>query len=314
MEAPSFLLEQWTRQVKELFPQFHGHQQKGLAFAVLGIALTGEAVLERLAEEVSLLELSEATMPSIERRLQRLIVNERIDPLECWHAFFQQIVPFWQKKEVILVLDCTPYHDEKTIVYVGLMVHHRVLPLAWRIMPHQETWEQGQWEIVRELCARLAPFFPPANCSLLADRGLSCLELVEICRQMQWHYVLRISQEHLVRRQFKRGYQAWQLAGQVVRREGLEWYGKALIWKEHSFSASLAVCWEPGEEEVWVVISDRPPARKLIKISGWRMRVEATFQDLKSRGWDIECSRIRDVDHLNRYLMILFLAVWWVAH
>src|ERR1700688_2933567 len=106
--------------VKEIFPHLYGHQQKGLAFAVLGIALTGEAVLQRLAEEVQLLELSEATMPSIERRLQRLIVNERIDPLECWHAFLQQILPFWQKKEVILVLDCTPYNADWTIVYVGL--------------------------------------------------------------------------------------------------------------------------------------------------------------------------------------------------
>jgi hypothetical protein len=314
MEAPSLLLEQWTRQVKELFPHLHGHQQKGLAFAVLGIALTGEAVLQRLAEEISLQELSEATMPSIERRLQRLIVNERIDPSQCWHAFLGQILPFWQKKEVILVLDCTPYCENWTIVYVGLMVHRRVLPLAWKIMPQQETWEQGQWEVVRELVAQVAPYFPAANCTLLADRGLSCLELIQICKQVQWHYVLRISQEHLVRRQFKRGYQDWQLVGQFLAREGLQWYGKALIWKEHSFPASLAVCWEPGYEEVWMVISDLPPARKLIKIYGWRMRVEATFQDMKSRGWDIECSGISIVDHLNRYLMVLFLAVWWVAH
>lgn len=156
MEAPSLLLEQWTRQVKEIFPHLHGHQQKGLAFAVLGIALTGEAVLQRLAEEISLQELSEATMPSLERRGPRLIVNERIDPLQCWQAFLQQILPFWQKKEVILVLDCTPYGDDWTIVYVGLMVHRRVLPLAWKIMPQQETWEQGQWELVRELVAQVA--------------------------------------------------------------------------------------------------------------------------------------------------------------
>jgi hypothetical protein len=142
-------------------------------------------------------------MPSIERRLQRLIVNERIDPSQCWHAFLAQILPFWQKKEVMLVLDCTPYCDAWTIVYVGLMVHRRVLPLAWKIMPQQETWEQGQWEVVRELVAQVAPYFPAANCTLLADRGLSCLELIQICKQVQWHYVLRISQEHLVRRQFK---------------------------------------------------------------------------------------------------------------
>ena len=38
----------------------------------------------------------------------------------------------------------------------------------------------------------------------------------------------------------------------------VQWYGSALIWKEHSFTASLAVCWEPGYEEVWIVISDLP--------------------------------------------------------
>jgi hypothetical protein len=87
-----------------------------------------------------------------------------------------------------------------------------------------------------------------------------------------------------------------------------------LIWQEHSFAASLAVCWEPGYEEVWIVISDLPARRKLIKIYGWRMRVEATFQDTKSRGWQIECSATSLVSHLNRHLMVLFLAVWWVAH
>jgi DDE family transposase len=276
MEAPSLLLEHWTRQVKEIFPQLHGHQQKGLAFAVFSIALTGESVLQRMAEEISLLELSEATMPSIERRLQRLIENQRIESGECWQAFLAYITPFWKNKEVILVLDCTPYNEDWTMVYLGLMIHRRVLPLAWKIMPQQTTWEQGQWELVRELFAQVAPYFPAANCTLLADRGLSCLELIRLCQQVQWHYVLRISQEHLLRRQFKRGYQDWQLVGQFVAREGLEWYGKALIWKEHSFPASLAVCWEPGYEEVWMVISDLPPARKLIKIYGWRMRVEAT--------------------------------------
>lgn len=314
METPTLLLEQWSRQVKELFPHLHGHQQKGLAFAVLGVALTGEGVLQRMAEEISLLELSDATMPSIERRLQRLIENERIEVSACWKAFLEKVTPFWKKKEVILVLDCTPYNDKFTIVYLGLLVHHRVLPLAWKIMPQQTEWEQGQWELVRELFAQVAPYFPAANCTLIADRGLSCLELIKICQQFRWHYVLRISGEHFLRRQFKRGYQDWQQAGQFIHREGQQWYGKALIWKEHSFPASLAVCWEPGYEEVWIVISDLPPARKLIKIYGWRMRVEATFQDTKSRGWDIESSAIRNPDHLNRYLMVLFLAIWWVAH
>jgi len=314
MEAPTLLLKQWTHQVKELFPKLHGHQQKSLAFAVLGMVLAGHAVLQKMAEEMSLQELSEAKMASIERRLQRLIANERIDVSLCWKAFLEQVLPYWQTKEVVLVLDCTPFGETFTIVYVGLLVHRRVLPVAWKIMPQQTTWDQGQWELVRALLSEVAPYFPSSNTTLIADAGLACLELIRICLQVKWHYVLRISQEHQVRREIQRGSAPWQRGGQLIKKEGQQWYGSALIWKEHSFAASLALCWEPGYEEVWVVISDRPPARKLIKIYGWRMRVEATFQDTKSRGWHIECSAISEVSHLHRHLMVLFLAVWWVAH
>jgi len=44
------------------------------------------------------------------------------------------------------------------------------------------------------------------------------------------------------------------------------------------------------------------------------MRVEATFQDSKSRGFNIEASWIVDRTHLDRLLLALFLAMWWVSH
>ena len=109
MEAPCLLLEQWTRQVKEIFPQLHGHQQKGLAFAVFSIALTGESVLQRMAEEISLLELSEATMPSIERRLARFVANKRIVVGAVWKLFLAQVLAYFSGKQLSFVLDVTPF-------------------------------------------------------------------------------------------------------------------------------------------------------------------------------------------------------------
>src|SRR2546428_10685219 len=44
------------------------------------------------------------------------------------------------------------------------------------------------------------------------------------------------------------------------------------------------------------------------------MRVEATFQDTKSRGWQIEASRFRQREHLARWLLVVFVAIWWTAH
>ena len=45
-----------------------------------------------------------------------------------------------------------------------------------------------------------------------------------------------------------------------------------------------------------------------------RIPWEATFQDTKSRGWNLEASLIEDRARLNRLLLALFLAMWWVSH
>jgi hypothetical protein len=50
MDAPSVLWTNWHEQLKELLPGIHGHQKKTLAFFVLGIVLSGSAVMQRVAE------------------------------------------------------------------------------------------------------------------------------------------------------------------------------------------------------------------------------------------------------------------------
>src|SRR5260370_35212624 len=44
------------------------------------------------------------------------------------------------------------------------------------------------------------------------------------------------------------------------------------------------------------------------------MRVESTFQDDKRRGWHLEQSLIEDRERLNRLLLALVVAMWWVTH
>lgn len=113
----------------------HGHQKKTLALVVIGIIEAGSAVLQRMAESVQLAGLSEAKMPSIERRFARFVANSRIVGSSVWKQFLSQVLPYWHSKSVRLVLDCTPCGEEATIVYLGLLVHSRVLPLMWRVMP-----------------------------------------------------------------------------------------------------------------------------------------------------------------------------------
>jgi hypothetical protein len=314
MDASVIVWENWQEQVKQLFEGVHGHQKKTLALVVLGIILAGSAVLQRIAESVQLAGLSEAKMPSLERRFARFVANERIGVSAVGKQFLGQVLPYWQGKPIRLILDCTPCGDVATIVYVGLLVHSRVLPLMWRVMPLQEEWEEEQWKLVGEMFDELQPHLATCDCTVIADRGLSGGPLVKLCRERQWHYLLRICKEHTVRRKLGHGFSAWMSCGTLVHKAGQQWFGRVLCWQEGTIETYLSAVWDEDHREAWFLISDRPAGRRRVQEYALRMRVESTFQDTRSRGWDLEASLIADRKRLDRLLLALFVAMWWVIH
>src|SRR5260370_1981517 len=154
MEASTIVWKQWQEQVKDLLPSIHGDQKKTLPLSVLGIVLSKSAVLQRMAESVSVHGISQAKMVSIERRFARFVANERLDVSSIWTELLKQLLPSWKGKAVQLVLDCTPFDDRATIVYLGLLVHSRVLPVAWRGMPHHEKSDPCPGGLAGDLVVR----------------------------------------------------------------------------------------------------------------------------------------------------------------
>lgn len=254
-------------------------------------------------------------MPSIERRLARFVANEHIEVSTIWRQFLSHSLSFWKGQAVQVILDGMPLDERATIVSIGLLVHSRVLPLAWRIMPAKEKWEQGQWELVGDLMDEVSLHLEPSDCTLIADRGLTGSPLVSLCRDRLWHYVLRVCKEHTCRRWRYKGYQPSQPLGQIIVKEGQQWFGQVLLWQdERLIETQLSAAWDVGYQEAWFLISDRPAGRARINDYARRMRVESTFQDEKSRGWNLEVSLIEDRARLDRLLLALFVAMWWVAH
>ena len=316
MDASSVLWTSWQEQLKEVLTGIHGHQKKTLAFFVLGIVLSGCAVMQRVAETLNERGISEAKMSSIERRLARFIANERIVVPLIWKLFLEQVLAPFRGQQLSFVLDNTPFRDDLTIVSVGLLVHSRVLPMAWAVMPAQTTWDEGQWDIVGQRLDRVCVHLPDTCCTLLADRGLAGMPLVKLCTSRGWHYLLlRICAEHTCRRFFHgKLEQTWKRFGQIVLKPGYRWYGKARVWQEETLETFVSLVWDAGCEEPWLLISDQGAGRRQVQKYAWRMRVEATFQESKSRGFNIQASWIVDRAHLDRLLLALFLAIWWTAH
>lgn len=312
MKASLYLWHQWSAQLRQLLPGIHGHRTKTLAFFTFGLVLAGKARLPVIAE--ALLAISSAKTPSIERRLARLLSNDQVAVVPVWTSLLARLLPSFGGKRLTFVLDTTTLDQRACVVYLGLLVHSRLLPVGWQVMPLHETWEEGQWSIVGTLLDRVIPYLGQAECTLIADSGLAGTPLVQLCQTRHWHYLLRICKEHTCQPTCGKRAGCWVAMSELVSRMGQSWFGSALVWQEHHLAASISAVWEPGHQDAWFLLSDLPAGRARVQTYRRRMRVEASFQDFKSRGWDIEGTVTAERARLERLLLILFLGVWWISH
>src|SRR2546429_5628524 len=179
MDAFKPLCQVWHEQVKQFFTKLHGHQSKVLAMYVLGAIKAESIVIPRVAEE--LLAESEAKAPSIERRLERFLSNGKIETEKTWDDFLAQILPYFRHEPLQLVLDLTPYEEHAQVIYIGLLQHSRVLPLVWKVMPGQDSWEEGLWDSIEHLFKRLAPYLGETECTIMGDSAFGCFPMVKLC-------------------------------------------------------------------------------------------------------------------------------------
>jgi Transposase DDE domain len=302
----------WQSQVKEFFDGLHGHQSKTLALFVEGAMAANSMVVQRVAE--ALLPESEASASSIERRLERFLSNPRIDTHETWDDFLSAVMPFFRQGSMRLVIDLTSYKEHAQVIYLGLMQHSRVLPLVWKVMPGQTKWDQGLWECIEQLCERLVPHLGSTDCTLIGDSAFGCFPMVSLCQKYHWHYVFRICAQHTCQRRSAHGsLGASQPVADLVSRPGKHFYGSVRLWQEDAIDTHLSAYWDPKEEEALLVISDRTAGPKRLEEYRLRWKVEATFQDLKSRGWDWEESHVRRLDRVDRMLLVMFVMLWWLT-
>jgi hypothetical protein len=124
MDASKLVWKQWQKPGQAVMQWIAWSSARSvLGPCVLGIIVSGSAVLQRIAEGLAEHGLSQAKMPSVERRLARFIANRRIVVSEGWKQFLEQVLPYWQGNGTgsgklfdqlqphLSSCDCTPIAD-----------------------------------------------------------------------------------------------------------------------------------------------------------------------------------------------------------
>jgi hypothetical protein len=279
-----------------------------LALLTLGLIWAESTSLPRIAAALPVA----AQDLSTERRLRRWVANHQVAVTPCWQRLLGALLARHGQREVLVVFDPTPYDDRQTLLVLGIVIHQRVLPVAWHVVPGRRAWTHTTTRYLRRLCCRFQTVLPAGTTvTLLVDRGLASAEIIDLCGALGWHYVLRLSVDATQGVHVRQVDGTIQPAWNLVTGRGQRWAGPVEVFKAVGWRhAHLTIVWPRRYDQPWLLLSDRDAGPARVREYRRRIQVEAIYQECKSRGWRLEGSKLTG-HRLNRLLLALFLAIWW---
>jgi hypothetical protein len=302
------LLHSWQHQLAAITVGVRVTQANALATLAFGMLLAGSVVLPRAAAAVP----GQACVESVSRRFRRFLSNRTVEVATLWSPMRRALLAPFAGQEVTLVFDPTPFGAYATVLVLSVVVHRRALPIAWRVVAQQDRWPGTLDALLAPMLAAIAADLPAGSrVTLLADRGITGPTVLRLCAARGWQYTLRLNvgpgQTNRIRVDGREA-ELWTW----LQARGFAWTGPVSLFKDAGWLAvELTVRWDRRYKEPWILVSDRPAGHARVVEYRRRTRVEAAYQDAKSRGFDLERSKLRAHDRIERLWMALALALWW---
>lgn len=252
---------------------------------------------------------------STQRRFQRWVYNDRINVCELYAPLIQKALAEWGNHTLYLALDTSRLFEDYCLIRISVIFRGRAVPVVWKILEHKSnTVAYDVYKGLLDAAARLLPM--EVRVVFLADRGFADTDLMKHVKELGWHYRIRIKSSFLV---YYKG--QWHNVDTLVAfslqpGEAIFLNDVRLTGQEYG-PVHLALCYSPdGKEKAsapWYVASDEPVSLQTFHEYGLRFDIEENFLDDKSNGFQLEDSKIRSAEELERLCMVLAVATLYLV-
>ncbi len=302
MHSSPPMLHQIERGVREVLPEVgHKHLLRFLPLAILGAVLSLSCHLDRIVVPL----VFAGRVETLLQRLRRWLMRETF--------VVEEVLIGWVREWISGLPDPLPLLVDRTewkhanLLYAAVPFRGRAVPIAMLALPGPKSTHHQELAALLEQAARAIP--EGRTVIVVGDREFGNVPMIEVIRQRGWHFCLRFKQDTWFCAADGTQWQArdrWPTPGGRLLEAGVR------VTEKKYGPLQVATLWRRGEEEPWTLVSDCP-VTTLGPLYRRRMRIEAAFSDLKSRGFNLEASRLRDRDRLQRLAGLLSLAYFWLV-
>ena len=281
-----------------------------LAWLMIALLEKTRAHLFRLAEK---LPLDETTDMARRQRVRRFLSNSRIHVTLFIPALLRLLRPLLlDVPEVILSMDRTEWRKRGQVVNVlsvALVLDGITFPLYWVVLSRPGATGLQQWQdvltpaldVLRSTC-----WLESRPLTVAADREFASPKLAEwLFETYRVNSVLRLKRSEYV----DHGLNCQKVADWLrpLRCGQCRFLRDCRVTQSGHFRVNVALQWEKGYEEPWVILSTHRTFPATIQAYQKRWGIEPMHRDWKSSAFDIEGTRVTDPQRIARLLIPIAL-------
>ena len=295
MSQPSALYDTLLTLFKQA-PWRDARHLSTLCWMVAGLLTSGWIALDEWAPGVA---GRAVYAQSTVRRFSRWLSNPRIDALRLYAALLRGALAGFPDGRLVVALDTTVLWNRFCVVQVSLVWRGRSVPVAWKVVRHKSA--SVAFRDYRGVPGFAARLLKGREVALLADRGFLHADLLRWARAAGWHWRIRCKRD--VRFHLPGGRRlALRLSAGELR------FYSGIVLGGARVPVELAVGWEKGAKEPWIIVTDDAAGPDTLRDYGLRFCIEEGFLDHKSGGFQWESSKLREAAALRRLCLVMAAA------
>lgn len=301
------VIYQMQSSIEKMIPCFHLSQRRNLALMVVGMVYARSVNLPQIASSAP---VGETQLEARVQRFERLLNCDKLVALEALEPLARKVpraVAESSRAPLMILLDRSMINDTLNLLWVAVGFEGRALPLGWVRVEHEGN---SSLRLQQQLLSWLKECLPAeSKAVIVADREFHSIHLAKwIEEELKLDYALRIKAGTMVELNAELT-KAGELA---VKGESFQVSEvKITTDKKLLYRTNLTLRWAAQEEDAWLLATSLE-LRESVETYRKRFWIEEMFSDHKSRGLNLEKTRLKCADRLQRLLVAVTIAYLWI--
>jgi hypothetical protein len=303
MSSSQELYNRLDEKLREMVHVKNRKQVTNWIWVVVGILQSESCNLSKIANCLPMETKAESRVTLIRRWLG----NWQVNVWPFYKKVLEHVLSGWSSVEVYLILDgVMVFGDRWQIFRVSLRHGCRAIPIAWTIVEGKGLVKVNRLKSMVEKVQRFMKRYVK-QVTFLADAGFRDCDWAQLCRELGWNYVIRITYITLPDGTSDR-LDNW------VPVNCNRYFQNVLLTRETKLQTNVSVTWttdKNGQPEMVAIITNQIACRARLREYAGRMGIEQSFRDDKSGGFDLAHTRLLHAQRIDHLLLALSIATLW---